>query len=923
MEPLGERTNRIFWHLCRINKGVKNQIMKNTKTGNILAIAVVAAILGSCGSSKNSTATTGATRKADSLTATHLIDSLISMARMDSAENAKNMPVQDTTPKVAFENYRGTATMINQLIHTELHVSFDYAKQYLYGKATITLKPYFYPTDSLTLDAKGMDIHEVAIIKGRDKKPLKYTYSDTKQLHITLDKTYTNKENYTIYIDYTSKPNELKEEQGGSAAITSHKGLFFINPDGKDKTKPRQIWTQGETEDNSCWFPTIDKPNQRQTEEIYMTVEKTEKTLSNGEMVSSVQNKDNTRTDHWVMKPGIPPYLVMMAIGPFSIIHDKWRGKNVDYYIDAKYAPYAKDIFGKTPQMIEFFSNVLHFSYPWNKYDQVIVHDYVSGAMENTTATLHGDFLNKTRRELIDDPLSTSEDIISHELFHHWFGDLVTCESWSNISLNESFADYSEFLWRQHEYGADCADQYLHQNVSEYIQSGGHQHDLVDFYYNDREDVFDAISYNKGGGILHMLRNVVGDTAFFGALHDYLVANQFTAAEVPQLRLAFEKKTGRDLNWFFNEWFYNKGYPILNINHSYNNTTHKETVTIEQTQDLTKSPVFYMPIRIDIYIHGKRESHTVIMDKTKNTYSFDAASQPDLVVADGQKMMQVCVKTENMSVPERDYQYNHLPLYMDRSEALKDLANHMDDAEAKATVTRALHDRFWMLRLFAIEKLATDSTPELKSTLIDLASDSSSNVRAEAIAALSTTYKDGRLVSLYQKAMNDSSYKVESAGLSAIAKVNKNEAIKYAHKLENTDEKELLLGIGSIYLQYGNDSCNNFFVKMQDKVSGYEQISYVSIYGKFLQNCNDTAVLRGLPILENLAKNGDNRYVKFYAKNAMSSLLSTYQDRESDLKGQITEMESKKTYGQQLADLRIHLVENTKIQTRLKDDLGE
>ena len=227
--------------------------------------------------------------------------------------------------------------------------------------------------------------------------------------------------------------------------------------------------------------------------------------------------------------------------------------------------------------------------------------------MENTTATLHGDFLNKTSRELIDDPLSTSEDIISHELFHHWFGDMVTCESWSNITLNESFADYSEFLWRQYAWGEDCAEQYMHQSMDEYFTSNSTQHDLVDFYYNDREDVFDAVSYNKGGGILHMLRNIVGDTAFFDALHLYLETNKYTAAEVPQLRLAFQKVTGQDLNWFFNEWYYNKGYPVITINHSYNASMHQETVTIDQTQDLKQNPVFYMPIQIDIYNNGKRK----------------------------------------------------------------------------------------------------------------------------------------------------------------------------------------------------------------------------------------------------------------------------------------------------------------------------
>lgn len=902
--------------------------MKNNGIKICLFLATVVAILGSCGSSKKATAKSSAdTRKDDSVTAMRMIDSLNMLAKKDSAENKASTPAADSAPKIAFENYRAEATMINKLINTELHVSFDYGKQYLYGKATITFEPYFYPTDSLILDAKGMDIHEISLLKGKTKEPLKYTY-DSLQIHIGLGKTYTSQEEYTIYIDYTSMPNKLKNEQGGSAAITSHKGLFFINPDGKDKNKPRQIWTQGETEDNSCWFPTIDKPNQRMTEEIFMTVEKTEKTLSNGELVSSVENKDNTRTDHWVMKPGIPPYLVMMAVGPFSIIHDKWKRKDgkymdVDYYVDAKYAPYARDIFGKTPQMIEFFSNILQFPYPWNKYDQVIVHDYVSGAMENTTATLHGDFLNKTRRELIDDPLNTSEDIISHELFHHWFGDMVTCESWSNITLNESFADYSEMLWRQHAWSEDYAEEYMYHSIQDYLNSMSEQHDLVDFYYKDREDVFDAVSYNKGGGILHMLRSIVGDTAFFDALHLYLETNKFTATEVPQLRLAFQKVTGRDLNWFFNEWYFNKGYPVITINHSYDAGSHKETVTIDQTQDLTKNPVFYMPIQIDMYSNGKKESHNVIMDRTKNSYVFDAPSAPDLVVADGKKMMVVCVKTENMSIAEREYQYAHLPLYYDRREALADLSNHLDDAGAKATMMKALHDRFWMLRKFAIEKL-TDSTPELKNTLMDLAShDSSSNVRAAAISTLSSAYKDGGLMSIYRNAVNDSSYSVESEALSAIAKINKQEAMKDAKSLENTDEKELLLGIAAIYVQYGNDSCNNFFVKLQNYVSGFEQIPYVAMYGKFLQQCSDSSVSRGVPVIGNILKNADNRYVKYYAKNALDNLLSVYQDKEKELTGQVNDLKAKNGGGQALTDAQNKLDSATNIEKMINSYLGQ
>jgi len=419
-----------------------------------------------------------------------------------------------------------------------------------------------------------------------------------------------------------------------------------------------------------------------------------------------------------------------------------------------------------------------------------------------------------------------------------------------------------------------------------------------------------------------MLRNVVGDTAFFDALHLYLETNKFTSAEVPQLRLAFEKVTGRDLNWFFNEWFFNKGYPVLTINHSYEANTHQETVTIDQIQDLKENPVFYMPLQIDIYSNGNKESHSVVMDKTQNKYVFDVASAPDLVVADGKKMMAVCVKTENMSLTEREYQYAHRPLYLDRYEALTALASHLDDAGAKSTMVSALHDRFWMLRRLAIEKLASDSTPEIKNTLIKLTSDSSSNIRAAAITALSSNYKDGSLISVYRKAIHDSSYKVESEALSAIANNNKQEALNDAKQLENTDEQELLLGIAAIYVKYGNDSCNSFFIKIQDKFNGYEQVRYALLYGRFLQNCGDSAVNRGIPVLGYIMKHGDNQYVKYYAKNALQNLLSMYQDREKDLTSQINDLKAKNTGGEQLNDLQKKLDSATDIENKLKSVLG-
>ena len=362
--------------------------------------------------------------------------------------------------------YRASSPRINDLVHTKLEVRFDYDKSWMYGKEWLTLKPHFYPTDSLTLDAKGMDIKEIAIMKGTSKSALKYNY-DGMQLRITLDKTYKGGEAYTIYIDYTSKPNDVKAQ--GSAAISDAKGLYFINPKGEDKDKPTQIWTQGETEANSVWMPTIDKPNQKTTDEIYMTVPDKYVTLSNGLLISQKKNADGTRTDYWKMDLPHAPYLFFMGVGDYAIIKDSYKGKEVSYYVEKDQAKYARGVFGLTPEMIKFYSDKLGVEYPWPKYAQIVGRDYVSGAMENTSATLHQESAYQNARQLTDG--NGWETVICHELFHQWFGDLVTCESWSNITVNESMADYSQTLWMEYKHGKDAGDEEAMQLDEDFLRA--------------------------------------------------------------------------------------------------------------------------------------------------------------------------------------------------------------------------------------------------------------------------------------------------------------------------------------------------------------------------------------------------------------------------------------------------------------------
>jgi len=432
----------------------------------------------------------------------------------ESEIETQEIALEEVVVQPDTRSYRAAETRINDLLHMNLSVSFDWEKRAVNGSALLKLRPYFYPTNELVLDAKGMEVLSVNLKDESGMTALNFDY-DNHFITVDLNKTFTRNDLYEVKIDYTAFPEKVAA--GGSNAITSAQGIYFINPDSTEVNKPTQIWTQGETEANSVWFPTIDSPNERMTQEIQVTIDDKYKTLSNGELVFSNHNGDGTRTDYWKQDLPHAPYLVMLAIGDYDVTIDSWTNAEgeeilVDYYLEPEFAPYAKNIFGNTPEMLSFYSEVLGYPYPWDKYSQVVVKDFVSGAMENTSAVIHGDFLNATDRDLLD---GDNEAVIAHELFHHWFGDLVTCESWSNLPLNESFATYGEYLWMEYKYGREEADLHGQNSMDGYLaESQRKQEDMIRFYYDDKEDMFDGHSYNKGGRILHMLRYFLGDDAF-------------------------------------------------------------------------------------------------------------------------------------------------------------------------------------------------------------------------------------------------------------------------------------------------------------------------------------------------------------------------------------------------------------------------
>jgi aminopeptidase N len=823
--------------------------------------------------------------------------------------------VEKNTPPV-LEVYRASNPMVCDLVHTKLEVDFDWTYSRLNGKATIELKPHFYATNMCYLNARGMDIKSVKLfeyqftnetetIKGKkvpvaNQKlfPAQSTFKyENDSIKINLGRAFTNKENFIIEIVYVAKPDELKE--GGSNAISSDKGLYFINPKSLVPYKMPQIWTQGETQSSSAWFPTIDSPNQKTTQEIYMTVLDRFTTLSNGILVDSKKNTDGTRTDHWKMDQPHAPYLAMMAVGQFTkIVDEPWNGKEISYYVEAEYAVHAKAIFGNTKEMIEFYSNKLGVPYAWPKYAQIVVRDYVSGAMENTSATLHGDFaVYATTREIQDG--NKGEDIIAHELFHQWFGDLVTCESWSNLPLNESFATYGEYLWLEHKFGRDAADQHHMQSRGGYMASKK-QVNMIRFNYEDREDMFDGFSYSKGGQILHMLRKAVGDDAFFASLKKYLENRKFKTAEIHDLRLAFEEVTGKDMNWFFNQWFMAKGHPVIEISNNFNSADNLVEFTIEQKQDFKIAPLYELPLEIDVYENGKVTRHHIVVKEAKQTFKFKTSGKPSLVNFDAERQLLAEV-TYKKSTEEYVFQYNNAPLFSDRAEALKELSKDLKNEMAYNTIKLAAEkDKFYRLRQTAITNLnsiAKEKESDLKPLMLSIYNkDTKSTTRSYALEFLNTHYDSApELVALNEKALGEPSYAIDTEALEFFAKKDPKTILQKAKPFEVDAGKTILYTLSRIYGEHGLDNEITFFTTNIKHFGGFELIGYLGNYIKLAKRVEGSVpAIIAARDFEIVARDG-GRFTKNGAIKGLKDLVTIWTKKETDMKAKIegTKKESK------------------------------
>src|SRR5690606_34262024 len=419
-----------------------------------------------------------------------------------------------------------------------------------------------------------------------------------------------------------------------------------------------------------------------------------------------------------------------------------------------------------------FFSELLDYEYPWNKYHQIAGRDYISGAMENTTAVLFAEGVQQKPGQLIDK--NRWEGTIAHELFHHWFGDLVTTESWGNLTVNESLANYSEYLWFEHKYGKDKAEEDRYHDLQGYkMDPANFNKNLVRVHFNAREDMFDGVSYNKGGkGVLHMLRSYLGDEAFFGGLSKYLHDYEYGTAEAVQIRLAMEAVSGRDLNWFFDQWYFANGHPQLTIAYNYDANSKKVKVNVAQTQ----SNLFEFPFAFDVVIDGKATRQNVWISKKKeNSFEFDTNKNPDVVIPNADQDI-LCDITDNKPIEAFVAQYKTAKdEFTSRLLALEKLADAQSTNElALNTLISALNDPYEGIRSFAIYQLDAQSAKvkeKATSALKKIAtSDPKTLVQAAALNILNQM--EEKDISIFQNALKSKSFSVQAAAASGLMRLD-------------------------------------------------------------------------------------------------------------------------------------------------------
>jgi aminopeptidase N len=644
--------------------------------------------------------------------------------------------------------------------HLRLALRFDRDARRVLGDATLRITPLDPSLDSLVLHASDLAIDSV-LVGPVDSTRLATDWrtGDADSLVVALTALPDPEAPFEVRIVYAAQPE---------------KGLYFVE-DGP----LRQIWTQGEPEDHHHWIPLIDRPGDKLTSELLVTVTPPQRALSNGRLIDAFGHDDGTITYHWHQEQPHAPYLIMLAVGDYATVRDQVRlapGRRPVALAAWVYPDRTDDVertFGRTDEMMRFYSERLAFPYPWAKYDQVLLRHFQFGGMENTSAT------TLTDRAMIDDRAALDYDpdgLIAHELVHQWFGNLVTCRHWSEIWLNEGFATYGSALFQEAHDGPEAFDALLLNLADRYLnEAATYRRPLVWNRWTAPIQMFDAHSYQKGAWVLHMLRQRLGDDVFWDVLGRYLDAYAFQPVETSDFQQVVETVTERDWDAFFDQWVYGAGHPEVTLSYDYDAASGTLAVTARQTQTGFRVPdVFTVDLSLDVHTLTDRVRHTMRLTGREQRAEIAVPGAPRFVSVDPEQTVLMQATVEQ---PARAWvaQLRNAPQPVARVRAARALAAFEDDPALLIGLRSALQQeeaaRVRRAIVASLDQLPPSSA--IERTLLDAyENEPSSEVRRTLLTALSAFSGSEAVSSLaFQAAQSDQSYYVQAEAVRTLARI--------------------------------------------------------------------------------------------------------------------------------------------------------
>jgi aminopeptidase N len=635
-----------------------------------------------------------------------------------------------------------------QNVRVALHFDLDQRK--VLGDVTHTLSTLRDGVTHLDFDCAELTVSS-ARVNGKDAP---FDLRDDK-LHVQLAQPAKSGEKFEVELKYEGKPTS---------------GLYFILPDKDDPGRAREIWTQGEAEDTHHYIPIYDYPNDRTTSEMILTVPADWLTVSNGKLLSVQDAGNGQKTWTWRQSLPVSTYLISFVAGEYTEKKDTWRNLPVTYNVPRGREDTIEPTFRHTREMLDFFSEKFGVAYPWDQYAQTAVDDFVASGMENVSATtlatrdiLHG--------ELASEKPEGADDLVSHEMTHQWFGDLVTCKDWTNTWLNEGFATFGATLWEEHYYGAEASSYRYWREQNTWMQS----RELYSIPIMTR-DINDSVEYvgnvyDKAGWVIHMLREQMGDEAFFRALKHYLETYRLQNVVSADLAKAIEESSGTNVDQFFDQWIYGAGAPRFMVRSTYDEAGKKVSLNVKQTQKVERHVgLFRVPIDVSITTARGEKIFPIDVSKAEETFTFPVDGPPLMVLFDkGDKTLK---SVDFLKTPEEWMrQLKTATEVPDRADAAFALGSFKEsEAAVNALGEAAQHDKFWGAREEALRSLGRINSQPARKRILSALSNDQPWVRVVAVEQLGRYHGDEEvakhLENIYK---DDKAYSVRGAALQALA----------------------------------------------------------------------------------------------------------------------------------------------------------